>query len=155
MEPRELTLQSLSVTREKLSEDILCVPRQHWILDSIRGVFSELKESVCNTTASGDQNDGSDSSHLPLSEKHGIMDSVRGIFSELRQRVRAMTAETLNFVELGRSSLTTLDTHSKPPDVEVNCDDCGRMIKQSQATSGQSTCAPSWTSHAEDEKPEP
>ena len=43
-----------------------------------------------------------------------------------------MAAETLNFVELGLVSVTTLDTCSNPADVEVNCNDCGRMSKASR-----------------------
>ena len=62
-----------------------------------------------DSTPSGDRNDGSDSTHLPRPEQHGILDSVRGIFGELKQRVRAIAAETLNFVELGRAGFMAKD----------------------------------------------
>ena len=60
-----------------------------------------------DSTASGDQNDGFDSTHLPFPEQHSIRESIRGVFSEVKQRVRVMTAETLNLVELGLASFTT------------------------------------------------
>ncbi|KAM0798117.1 hypothetical protein BDR22DRAFT_823672 [Usnea florida] len=57
-----------------------------------------------DSTASGDQNDGFDSTHLPVPEQHSILESIQGVF---KQRVRVMTAETLNLVKLGLASFTT------------------------------------------------
>ena len=59
-----------------------------------------------DSTASGDQNDGFDSTHIPVPEQPWILNSIRGVFSELKKRVRIMTAETLNSVELGLASFT-------------------------------------------------
>ena len=60
-----------------------------------------------DSTASGDQNDGFDSTHLPVPEQHSILESIQGVFSEVKQHVRVMTAETLNLVKLGLATLTT------------------------------------------------
>ena len=77
-----------------------------------------------DSTASGDQNDGFDSTHLPVPEQHWILGSIGGIFGELKERGRVMVAEKLNFV----SPAARLWICTNPAEVEVNCDDCGRRI---------------------------
>ena len=61
-----------------------------------------------DSTASGDQNDGFDSTHLPFPEQHGMLSSFRGVFSEL-ERVYITAAEKLKSIDLGLASFMAKD----------------------------------------------